>query len=32
MPQKFELYNIMKDYDNNIKTVENIIKIDKTIS
>lgn len=27
-----ELYNIMKDYDNNIKTVENIIKIDKTMS
>jgi replication factor C subunit 1 len=26
-----ELYNIMKDYDNNIKTVENIIKIDKTM-
>ena len=27
-----ELYNIMKDYDNNIKTIENIIKIDKTMS
>ena len=26
-----ELYSIMKDYDSNVKTVETIIKIDKTL-
>jgi len=27
----FEVYEIMKDYDTNIKTIETLIKIDKTL-
>ena len=26
-----EVYKIMKDYDTNIKTIETLIKIDKTL-